>query len=64
MVVNNILLKYTKENDIVLDQFLGSDTTAIEALLLNRKIDINKRAIYISKGRVRELKGDCVIKKL
>lgn len=30
MAVNNILLKYTKDNDIVLDQFLGSDTTAIE----------------------------------
>jgi len=65
MVVKNILLKYTKENDIILDQFLGSGTTAIEALLLNRKIigiDINRRAIDISKGRVKELKGDCVIK--
>ncbi len=64
-MVKNILLKYTKENDIVLDQFLGSGTTAIEALLLNGKIigiDINKKAIDISKGRVRELKGDCVIK--
>ncbi|WP_346867938.1 MULTISPECIES: DNA methyltransferase [unclassified Clostridium] len=60
MVVKNILLKYTKENDIVLDQFLGSGTTAIEALLLNRKIigiDINMRAIDISKGRVRDLLG-------
>lgn len=59
-VIRNLLLKYTKEKDTVLDQFLGSGTTAIESLLLNRKvigIDINKKAIDISTNRIKELSG-------
>lgn len=57
-VIRNLILRYTKENDIVLDQFIGSGTTAIEALLLNRKIvgiDINKKALDISNNRTKEL---------
>ena len=36
-VPRNLILKYTKEGDIVLDTFCGSGTTMIEAKLLNRK---------------------------
>lgn len=53
-VPRNVILRYSKESDIVLDQFLGSGTTAVEAALLNRKfigIDINDNAISIAKDR-------------
>lgn len=59
-VIKNLLIKYTKEDDIVLDQFIGSGTTAIEALLLNRKIigfDINNKALSISENRTKGLNG-------
>ncbi|AGF57808.1 DNA modification methylase [Clostridium saccharoperbutylacetonicum] len=64
-VIRNLLLKYTKENDTVLDQFLGSGTTAIEVLLLNRKIigiDINKKALDISNCRIKDLNGNKILK--
>lgn len=36
-VPRNLILKYTREGDIVLDTFCGSGTTIIETKLLNRK---------------------------
>ena len=48
------ILLTTKKNDIVLDPFIGSGTTAITALSLNRKcigIDINKNYLEIVKNR-------------
>ncbi|WEV51602.1 DNA methyltransferase [Lactobacillus sp. ESL0731] len=54
-IPRNIILRYSKENDIVLDQFLGGGTTLIEAKLLNRigiGIDINPTAIDISKKKL------------
>jgi DNA modification methylase len=53
-VPRNIILRYSNEGDLVLDQFLGSGTTAVEALLLKRRIiglDINDKAIEISRKR-------------
>ena len=50
-IPRNIILKYSKENDVVLDMFVGSGTTLIETKLLNRKgigIDINKEALLLS----------------
>lgn len=47
-IPRNILLRYSKENDLVLDQFAGGGTTLVEAKLLNRNIigvDINDVAI-------------------
>lgn len=64
-VIRNLLIRYSKENDWVLDQFLGSGTSAIEALLLGRRfigLDINKKAIEISKERTKDLKGKIIIK--
>lgn len=43
---------YSKPNDWILDQFVGSGTTLVEAKLLNRNavgIDINPQSILISK---------------
>ena len=54
-VPRNLILKYTREEDIVLDPFCGSGTTMIECKLLNRKgigIDINVEALKLSKSRL------------
>ena len=37
-IVTQTYLRYTKENDVVLDLFLGSGTSAIEAARLNRRL--------------------------
>lgn len=54
-VPRNLILKYTKENDIVLDPFCGSGTSLIECKLLNRKgigIDVNVEALKLAKSRL------------
>jgi DNA modification methylase len=43
-IPRNIILRYSKEGDMILDQFAGGGTTLVEAKLLNRNIiglDIN-----------------------
>jgi hypothetical protein len=37
-IATQVYLRYTKENDVVLDLFLGSGTSAIEAARLNRRL--------------------------
>ena len=57
-VVKNLLIKYSNKDDVVLDQFVGSGTTVIESLLLNRKaigVDINEKALSIIKGDATKL---------
>lgn len=54
-IPRNLILRYTKENDIVLDQMVGSGTTLIECKLLNRYgigIDINPDAIMLTRDRL------------
>lgn len=51
-VIRHFILKYTNNEDIVLDPFCGSGISIIEALFTNRKaigIDINPSAIFITK---------------
>ena len=51
-IPRNIIERYSRKDDIVLDQFMGSGTTLIETKLLQRKgigIDINPIAIKIAK---------------
>ena len=53
-IVRHFILKYTNEDEIVLDPFCGSGISIIESLLTNRKrkaigIDINPSAIFITK---------------
>lgn len=53
-VARNLILRYSKEGDIILDQMCGGGTTLIEAKLLGRKgigLDINPNAIEMSKQR-------------
>lgn len=64
-VPKNIILRYSKEEDLILDQFLGSGTTLIEAKLLNRigiGCDINPRAIILSQNRINTINGNGNIK--
>lgn len=71
-IPRNIILRYSNEGDLILDQFAGGGTTLVEAKLLNRDIigvDCNDIAIerckektdfYYekAKGKVRIIKGD------
>jgi len=50
-IARNVILKYSKEGDTVLDPMVGGGTTLIEAKLLNRKgigFDINPEAVEIT----------------
>lgn len=47
----NLILRYSNPGDWVLDQFVGSGTTLVEAKLLNRNavgVDINPQSVSIS----------------
>lgn len=51
-IPRNIILKYSKHGDLVLDYFCGAGTTAVEAKLLGRRcitLDINSDAIALAK---------------
>lgn len=55
-IPRNIMLRYSQEGDLVLDQFAGGGTTLVEAKLLNRDIigvDIND--IALEKCREKQL---------
>ncbi len=50
-VPRNLILRYSKPGDWILDQFMGSGTTLVEAKLLNRHavgVDINPQSVSIS----------------
>ena len=54
-IAKNIILRYSKEKDIVLDQFVGGGTTLIECKLNNRNaigVDINPNAVEITKNKL------------
>ena len=57
-LVRNIILKYTKPGDLVLDAFMGGGTTLIEAWLLNRHsvgIDLSKLAYQTASARLNRM---------
>ncbi|NQS97330.1 MAG: methyltransferase domain-containing protein [candidate division Zixibacteria bacterium] len=50
-IPRNLILRYSKENDLVLDYFCGAGTTGVECKLLNRNfigVDINPSAIQLA----------------
>lgn len=54
-VPRNLILRYSKPGDWILDQFVGSGTTLVEAKLLNRNaigIDINPRSVSLSEANL------------
>ena len=54
-IPRNLILRYTNEKDLILDQFIGGGTTLVEAKLLNRNIigiDVNDVAIERCKEKI------------
>ena len=54
-VPRNLILRYSQKNDWILDPFLGSGTTLIEARLLGRNaigVDINPKSIQLSNSNL------------
>lgn len=54
-IPRNVILKYSKPGELVLDYFCGAGTTAVEAKLLGRKciaFDINDQAIELAKKNI------------
>jgi len=54
-IPHNLILKYSKAGETVLDCFCGSGTTAIEAKLLDRRcvaLDINESAVKLTKSNL------------
>ena len=50
-VVRNLIMRYSQENDYLLDPMIGGGTTAVECKLLNRNLlalDINPNAIDLT----------------
>ncbi|MGI6144885.1 MAG: methyltransferase domain-containing protein [Clostridia bacterium] len=61
-IPRNLLLRYSQEGDLVLDQFAGGGTTLIEAKLLNRNIigvDINSDSLDLCKKAVDFTRENC-----
>lgn len=53
-IPRNLLLRYSTEGDLVLDQFVGGGTTLVEAKLLRRNcigVDINRNSLEICKEK-------------
>jgi 16S rRNA G966 N2-methylase RsmD len=61
-IATQTYLRYTKENDVVLDLFLGSGTSAIEAARLNRRligVELKPNLVEYVRGKIPpELLGD------
>jgi hypothetical protein len=54
-IPRNLILKYSKKGDWVLDQMMGSGTTLVEAKLLERNaigVDINLDAVMVARDRL------------
>ncbi len=54
-IPRNVILKYSRPGELVLDHFCGAGTTAIECKLLGRKsiaLDINEKAIELAKQKL------------
>ncbi|MDI6856083.1 MAG: DNA methyltransferase [Candidatus Thermoplasmatota archaeon] len=54
-IPRNLILRYTKKDDLVLDQMVGSGTTLVECKLLQRNalgVDINPDAIMVTRDRL------------
>ncbi len=55
-IPRNVILKYSKPGDVVLDYFVGGGTTAVEAKLLGRRCiarDINPGAVGLTRENIR-----------
>ena len=69
-IPRNIILRYSQDGDLILDQFAGGGTTLVEAKLLNRDIigvDVNETALERCREKIdfnyKPAKGKVYIKK-
>ncbi len=54
-IPRNLITRYTKEGDLVLDQMMGSGTTLVECKLLGRDgigVDVNYNAVMVAQDRL------------
>ena len=54
-IPRNLILKYTKPGEMVLDQMCGSGTTLVECKLLNRNgigVDVNRDSVMVTMDRL------------
>lgn len=54
-IPRNLILRYTKPGDLVLDQMVGSGTTLVECRLLGRRaigVDVNPDAVMVARDRL------------
>ena len=54
-IPRNVILKYSKPGELVLDYFCGAGTTAVESKLLGRRciaFDINEKAVELARKNV------------
>ncbi len=61
-IPRNVILRYSQEGDMVLDQFAGGGTTLVEAKLLNRNsigVDINPIALERCKEKCNFERENC-----
>lgn len=62
-IPRNIILRYSREGELILDQFAGGGTTLVEAKLLNRNIigiDVNEKALKRCKNKTNfKIDGRC-----
>ena len=59
-LVRNLILRYTKPGDLILDPFFGGGTTLIEAWLLDRRsigIDLSRLALQTTSARLLEMQA-------
>ncbi len=59
-IPRNLILRYSRNDDWILDPFVGGGTTAIECTLLNRNFigfDINPAALILSRRKIQLLKA-------
>ena len=62
-LIRKLIRNSSKENDVVLDCFIGSGTTAVASILENRKyigFEISKKYYDIALKRISEVNGDNV----
>ena len=59
-IIENLIINSSKENDVVLDAFMGSGTTAVACINTNRKfigIELDKNYYDIANKRIEEAKN-------
>ena len=57
-LLERIIEASTKENDLILDPFMGSGTTGVAALKLNRRyvgIDVEKQYVALAEKRISDI---------